>query len=69
MMAVISSRRVGGWGGRGVAEAYRARLGAPAPSGGVCSVMPIAVIAAGSRGRVSSFSWWREVEHLTRRAL
>jgi hypothetical protein len=56
MMAVMRWRRVGGWSGRSALLEYLARLGAPLPRGGVCTVIPIAVMAAGSRGRLSSFS-------------
>jgi len=57
MRAVTRCRRVGGWGGRGVAGLYRLRPGPPVPSGGVRIVMSIAVMTAGSWGRLSSCSW------------
>ena len=57
MMAVMSCLRVGGCGGRGGECLVRLRPGPPVPSGGVCMVMPIAVMAVGAWGRLWSRSW------------
>jgi hypothetical protein len=68
MMAVIRSCRVGGRGGRGVVRSRRVRPGLRS-RGGVLMVMSIAVMAAGWGGRLSSRLRYREVAHLTLRAL
>ena len=69
MMAVIRSRRVGGPGGRG--GVVRSRLVRPGlrSTGGVQMAMSIAVMGAGRGGRPSSRLRYREVAHLTLRAL
>lgn len=68
MMAVISSRRVDGWGGRGVLRSRRVWTGLRS-TGGVQTAMSNAVMLVGWAGRPSSRFRYREVAHLTLRAL
>src|SRR5207247_6491642 len=68
MIAVTRSCRVGGRGGAGVVRSRRVRPGLRS-RGGVLMVMSIAVMVAGWGGRLSSRLRYREVAHLTLRAL